>query len=89
MDGIASYTCDADIIIIGKFDDSQLDLVREMKEVEYIEQDKFVRVLQNECTSQADAPWNLVRTTVHEYPQDGPPKNYKYGTNGEINVCDI
>ena len=56
-----------------------------MKEVKYLERNQLVKALQTQCEIQSGAPWNLVRTTVHEWndnPND-PPNEYEHDKKGK------
>ena len=55
-----------------------------MAEVKYVERNQIMKALQAECVDQTDAPWNLIRTTVHDWDFIDPPTLYEHDPKGKI-----
>ena len=62
-----------------------MDNIRAMEGVKYVECNQIMETLQTQCEVQKGAPWNLIRTTVHEW--DIPPNVYKYNKEGMFSTA--
>ncbi|CAI8014581.1 Cuticle-degrading protease [Geodia barretti] len=61
----------------AKMDDKLRDIVRSMKNVNYIECSQYYHTMQAPCTLETGATWGIVRTTMVNLPQS---EDYSYKT---------
>eukprot|EP00731_Ephydatia_muelleri_P002167 Em0001g2167a len=67
----------------ARLSDSLRDSIRSMKEVKYVERNQEVTAAA--CSTQTNADWGLIRTTIRDRSNISP--NYVYGNSGEgVNI---